>query len=812
MKIKLIVFLICVLLITVSSIQALRSDYINKSEVNNFSNINIKNYNMISDEIEINTNEINDVANELIYNKHKSRIFDLLNRFNDFRFGKSELNRNNYIDYLKSDHDSDFKDIRNIFKLYQLSGIYSVKGYIRDSLTNLPIDKAEIIIVYPGDRYSIAHEITESDTNGFYNINFEWEDQILLGGCRLIVKNNGYFDKILDIEHYLIDNEQADPIWLNVTLDFGAPPKNSIICGYITEMETNDPIENADLDFFYYATNGGYISWDYIKSDSSGYYELSVFEGSYDFWLHSDNHYYNDFIFIGDNILDDIGENETICYNLSLLARPEENSVIKGIIRDDKTDEPIDEAVVLCIWFSNIYMFDIDWAISDASGNYELNVPQGYPPQTICYHIDYHENFLFHYKEIEEYDTVRMNFYLYPSFNPDLNSIVNGYVKDKITDHPIENAQVRVTCIFDDQSPYSYYNYYDNTTYTDSDGFYSMEIPAGEVYARSSALDYFYEYSDHYVVDEYETISIDFSLDPRPPETSVICGYITDEVTKEPLSDVRVRKHMQVSSSHYYDNTTSTDSSGFFILDTAAGKFDLSAYLYSSQYFETETGWLNFEIFDYETLWINLTLRPHPVETSEIKGVVKYVSNQQPVKYAIIVYTYNNQDDYYSNVTVTDSSGYYEIDVAEGGFDLIIGSAGYEDYKISDNISDGETKLINTALEKFCAHLVKPIKGLYINDTRLLPFLFLPIDTPIIIGDIEVILNCSYYEPYGSPDVLFYVDDRLKSDEHYWQTDVYNWTWDEKSFGKHKLKVIALTHGYFWYNIAGVEIFVWKFF
>jgi len=133
MKIKLIGFLICVLLITVSSIQALRSDYINKIEVNNFSNNNIKNYNMISDEIEINTNEINDVENELIYNKHKNRIYNLLNRFNDFKSGKSELNRNNYIDYLKSDLDSDFKEIRNNFNLYQLSGIYSVKGYIRDS-------------------------------------------------------------------------------------------------------------------------------------------------------------------------------------------------------------------------------------------------------------------------------------------------------------------------------------------------------------------------------------------------------------------------------------------------------------------------------------------------------------------------------------------------------------------------------------------------------------------------------------------------------------------------------------------------------
>ena len=100
------------------------------------------------------------------------------------------------------------------------------------------------------------------------------------------------YDEIIGLDYYLENAEENIPIWFNVSLHFGAPPENSIICGYITDMETNEPIENAELDF------SSFESWNYTKSDSSGYYMINVAAGSHNFWTHSDNHYYNEYSLI----------------------------------------------------------------------------------------------------------------------------------------------------------------------------------------------------------------------------------------------------------------------------------------------------------------------------------------------------------------------------------------------------------------------------------------------------------------------------------------------------------------------------------
>ena len=131
---------------------------------------------------------------------------------------------------------------------------------------------------------------------------------------------------------------------------------------------------------------------------------------------------------------------------------------------------------------------------------------------------------------------------------------------------------------------------------------------------------------------------------------------------------------------------------------------------------------------------------------------------------------------------------------------------------MEEYIEDFETKWINETLEKFIVELVKPLKGLYINDSRVLSFRFIPIETPIILGDIEIELIGPELYYQHAPDVLFFIDDKMKYNEFYWNKNIYNWTWDEKSFGKHKIKVIALGFSNVFINVAGVEISAWKFF
>ena len=67
------------------------------------------------------------------------------------------------------------------------------------------------------------------------------------------------------------------------------------------------------------------------------------------------------------------------------------------------------------------------------------------------------------------------------------------------------------------------------------------------------------------------------SLDPRPPESSVVCGYVTDELSDNSIDDAYVRLDWQDDQGHYDWNSTYTDSSGFYSMNVAAGEIDLYA-------------------------------------------------------------------------------------------------------------------------------------------------------------------------------------------------------------------------------------------
>jgi hypothetical protein len=813
MKVKLIGIFVCMLLITLSFIPALKSDYnavekdiknqkFNSKIITNKDNFNTFNKNFLL--------EKNFKDNFNTKESYENKIYNFLTKMKSYKEGDFIPEKNNFIDDINLNQDIENVNIRNDLNFYTLMGSYTIKGYVDDSSTHQPIEGAEIIVVWPGDRYSNNHEFTETNIDGFYNINVEIEGLLMWGSSKLIIRSSGYFDEIINLDSYFENTEENIPIWFNVSLDFGAPPENSIICGHITDMETNEPIENVELDFSSFDYPGWYESWNYTQSDSSGYYNINVAAGSHDLWIHSDNHYYNEFsLFQYYDLLDDVGENEVVWYNFSLVYRPEENSVFKGKIRDNSTDKPIENVLLIFAWFPNLCMIDIDWTITDSCGNYQLNVPPGYPPMAFCdiegYYFDF---FNVYYKEIEEHETIQWNMYLYPIQIPEYTSIVEGYVTDKTTNKPIAYVNVDVTChIEGEPSPYN--NYY-NETYTSSSGFYSVKIPAGTIHVRYYALDYFTGRSDPYDIGDFETLRIDMELVPHPPDTSIVCGYITDDETGLPLSDIRVRQYMRINNNYLY-NYSSTNLSGFFKMDSPAGKFGLTAYSYNLKYFDIYTGHLNFEVSENETFWVNLTMRPYPKETSNIKGHLKYSSDQKPVKYAFIVYNYYNQQDDYMNFTFSDSLGNFKIDVAKGDFELWISSTGCNEVIIEDNIGDYETYLADTSLEKYVVYLTKPLKGLYINNTRILPFFFLPIKSSIIFGNIDVQLVGPEPEEHDMTDVIFYVNDRIKYSNYYWETNLYNWTWEEKSFGRYKLKVIALTDSFLMYNVAGVEIIVWKF-
>ena len=95
--------------------------------------------------------------------------------------------------------------------------------------------------------------------------------------------------------------------------------------------------------------------------------------------------------------------------------------------------------------------------------------------------------------------------------------------------------------------------------------------------------------------------------------------------------------------------------------------------------------------------------------------------------------------------------------------------------------------------------ITKPDNALYINNKRIFPF---PI--PLIFGDIEIEVYAT--DDYKMSLVSFHINDELKNITY---SEPYSWMWDETTFGKQTIKVVAFDYAR---NRAIKEITVWKFF
>jgi hypothetical protein len=117
--------------------------------------------------------------------------------------------------------------------------------------------------------------------------------------------------------------------------------KNSIVCGYITNEKTNETIETViDLEWH----GNGEMEWD-ADIANNGFFSFNVAAGSFILYLTNKP----DYLWAESEWLE-IGDNETLWVNLSLIPRFPENSKICGYITDIDTNKPVDTGFHMS-WF-----------------------------------------------------------------------------------------------------------------------------------------------------------------------------------------------------------------------------------------------------------------------------------------------------------------------------------------------------------------------------------------------------------------------------------------------------------------------------
>ena len=287
-------------------------------------------------------------------------------------------------------------------------------------------------------------------------------------------------------------------------------------------------------------------------------------------------------------------------------------------------------------------------------------------------------------------------------------------------------------------------------------------------------------------MQENETQWANISLYERPPETAIICGFITDKETTDPLELANVSLSWEGSEHQYYENMTTTENNGFYHLNVAAGNISLNIEKegYFSEYIE------DLSVDDSETLWVNVSLNPRPAETAIVCGYISDNDTGDPLSGAWLEFEWFDVEtgSSYGKETQTNTSGFYSIIIAPGEIYLYIQGMGYEYYDpYRHDAFENTTEWLNCSLTRSTIEVEfnKPLNALYLKNQRVMPW-----KTPRIIGSLDVAayIPGGWGEPGDAEKVEFYVDGVLQATL---TEQPYNWTWSQRSIGKHILKVIA---------------------
>jgi len=360
-------------------------------------------------------------------------------------------------------------------------------------------------------------------------------------------------------------------------------------------------------------------------------------------------------------------------------------------------------------------------------------------------------------------------------------SVICGYVTS--SGQPINDALITVS------GRINYQETYTNSTTTDPTGFYFMHVPAMRIRIAVSAQGYCDKSNNQLQVIENHTYWANLSLVPKPLETAVICGYISSEQNGTPLA-ANVSLQWQGSQVDTYRNITVTDENGFYQMNVAPGQVDLD--ISKDGYYSDSRDELN--ITDSQTLWVNVTLYPFPLETSTVCGYLTDSTTGSPLMGVRIDATWVNFSigHEYTREAQTNASGFFSMPIAPG--ELYIDLHRYE-YNYYDpyrhDAPPGKPLWMNISLQQYSSisvDITKPLRALYQNNQRIIPW-----SSTLIIGPIGIEATSAdfFHGPGGQwqvQKVEFYIDGALKATV---TTEPYLWSWTAKTSGKHTIKVIA---------------------
>ncbi|MCG2825859.1 MAG: carboxypeptidase regulatory-like domain-containing protein, partial [Thermoplasmatales archaeon] len=311
---------------------------------------------------------------------------------------------------------------------------YILKGYVTDMETNETLEGIRVEVHAEMDDY---HDETTTNSLGYY------EFYLSQGTYHISAwDNEGEYCQFWSEGPIKIDYDT----WFNISLR-KKPPENCILKGYVRDSETGDGIGKAWVNVW---DEMGYNTWTETKSYPAGYFEVNTANGSLKVRANKEN-------YLGTEERVVMVDYQVTWQNFTLIYAPE-NSVVKGYVKDLQTGMPIPN---LWINVNNRW----NWGRSDetdAAGYYEMSIIAGKLWLDVWKEGYYSNETEF---DIAEGETKWINIIMYKELSE--NATICGYINDT-TGNPISNARVRA---------YGYGDW-ENETWTNSMGYYTMDVVA----------------------------------------------------------------------------------------------------------------------------------------------------------------------------------------------------------------------------------------------------------------------------------------------------------------------------------------------
>jgi len=252
-------------------------------------------------------------------------------------------------------------------------------------------------------------------------------------------------------------------------------------------------------------------------------------------------------------------------------------------------------------------------------------------------------------------------------------STIKGYVIDEVTGLPIANAHVIV------RNEYGF----ERQTTTNESGYYEVNTISGrsniDVRASGYALN-----TTAVVIASVHTVN------PKlKPARSDVKGHIYDNTTDAAaISGAYIRV-----SGEGYSNTTRSNETGYYEVKTVAGHIQLDVS--KEGYFSNGT---EFNISYGEERTIDMVIAPIPPlpPPSTIGGYVWYNDTRLPGVKVVV-----SDHEGYEKSTLTDSNGYFEMEVHPGHLWLDVLPSVYMDSEVEFSIKSGQKATLDIELEAF---------------------------------------------------------------------------------------------------------------